>query len=141
MLRLQGGGDISVVDKPSRLPHAAHTMEFKSSSDGFITAMQCEHIGTASLVLGGGRSKKEDAIDHAVGLVLHKKVGDAVKKGDSLCTVHYNVSSAESDDRLAQAIQILENSYQFNSARPDSTPPLVHQVVGGEFRSSTTTSQ
>ncbi|MCU1310203.1 MAG: thymidine phosphorylase [Candidatus Angelobacter sp.] len=133
ILRLQGGGDISVVDKPSRLPHAAHTTEFKSSSDGFITAMQCEQIGIASLVLGGGRSKKEDTIDHAVGLILHKKVGDAVKNGESLCTIHYNAVS-DSDNRLSQALEILESSYTIAVDRPAINRPLVHQVVGGALR-------
>jgi pyrimidine-nucleoside phosphorylase len=135
LLRLHGGGDISVVDKPSRLPHAEHKQDFKASSDGYISGMQCEHIGTASLVLGGGRQKKEDSIDHAVGLVLHKKVGDAVKKGDALCTIHYNApagASASSDNKLAQAIEILESSYSFQPAKPAAVPPLIQQIIGGE---------
>ena len=131
LLRLHGGGDISVVDKPSRLPHTTHTMEFKSSGDGFISAMQCEQIGIASLLLGGGRSKKEDPIDHAVGLVLRKKVGDAVKKGDSLCTVHYNAVS-DSDNRLASAIEVLQKSYEFSAVPPKEIPALVQQVIGGD---------
>lgn len=130
LIRLHGGGDISVVDKPSRLPHADHKMEFKSPADGYITAMQCEHVGTASLVLGGGRSKKEDLIDHAVGLVLHKKVGDAVKKGDALCTIHYN-APATSDNKLQQAVEILEQSYTFQPTPPAAVPPLIQQVIGG----------
>jgi thymidine phosphorylase len=135
LLRLHGGGDISVVDKPSRLPHAEHKQDFKASSDGYISGMQCEHIGTASLVLGGGRQKKEDSIDHAVGLVLHKKVGDPVKKGDALCTIHYNApagAGASSDNKLAQAFEILESSYTFQPTKPVAVPPLIQQVIGGE---------
>src|SRR3954470_655501 len=113
LIRLHGGGDISVVDKPSRLPHAEHKQDFKSPGDGYISGMQCEHIGTASLVLGGGRQKKEDAIDHAVGLVLHKKVGDPVKKGDALCTIHYNAGAA-SDSKLQQAVEILSRATAFH---------------------------
>jgi len=131
LIRLHGGGDISVVDKPSRLPHAEHKQDFKSPNDGYISAMQCEQIGIASLVLGGGRSKKEDAVDHAVGLVLHKKVGDAVKKGDALCTIHYN-APASSDNKLAQAVEILETSYTFQPTKPATVPPLIQQVIGGE---------
>ncbi|MCU1286013.1 MAG: thymidine phosphorylase [Acidobacteriales bacterium] len=130
ILRLQGGGDISVVDKPSRLPHSSHTTEFKSTRDGFITAVQCEYVGTASLTLGGGRSKKEDSIDHAVGLVLHKKVGDTVKTGDSICTVHYNAVTPGWEDRLAQALEILNDSYEVGEKPPTSRPPLIHQVIG-----------
>jgi pyrimidine-nucleoside phosphorylase len=133
MLLLQGGGDISVVDKPSRLPHAGHKIEFQSSADGFIAAIQCEHVGTASLVLGGGRNKKEDSLDYSVGLELHKKVADPVKKGDSLCTVHYNAaanSDSKNDERLQQALEILQESYRIAEAPPKSCPPLIHQVVG-----------
>jgi pyrimidine-nucleoside phosphorylase len=131
LCRLHGGGDISVVDKPSRLPHADHKQDFKAPSDGYIAGMQCEHIGTASLVLGGGRQKKEDAVDHAVGLILHKKVGDPVKKGDALCTIHYN-GGPGSENKLAQAVEILESSYTFQPTKPAVVPPLIQQVIGGE---------
>ncbi len=131
LIRLHGGGDISVVDKPSRLPHADHKIDFKSPSDGYISGMQCEQIGVASLVLGGGRQKKEDSIDHAVGLVLHKKVGDAVKKGDALCTVHYN-GGPESENKLANAMEILGTSYSFQPTPPAAVPTLIQQVIGGE---------
>ena len=55
--------------------------------------MQCEQIGTACVILGGGRERKEDSVDPAVGIVLHKKVGDAVAAGEPLCTIHYNSRS------------------------------------------------
>ncbi len=131
LCRLHGGGDISVVDKPSRLPHADHKQDLRSPADGYIAGMQCEHIGTASLVLGGGRQKKEDAVDHAVGLILHKKVGDPVKKGDALCTIHYN-GGPGSENKLAQAVEILESSYTFQPTKPVAVPPLIQQVIGGE---------
>src|SRR5271155_88141 len=71
MCRLHGGGDASVVDKTSRLPSSDHKVEFKAIHDGYIESIQCEAVGIASLVLGGGRNKKDDIIDHSVGLELH----------------------------------------------------------------------
>ena len=128
MLRLQGGGDASVVDKPSRLPHAQNTIDVKSATAGFVAAMQCEQVGIASLMLGGGRSKKEDLIDPAVGIVLQKKVGHEVKIGETLCTIHYN---AHSEPKLAEAMQLLKASYTFVPAAPVSVRPLILGVIGG----------
>jgi pyrimidine-nucleoside phosphorylase len=126
MARLQGGGDASVVDKPSRLPRAQHTTEFTATANGYIGSVHCEQVGIASLVLGGGRSKKEDVIDHAVGLVLHKKVGDPVRAGESICTIHYN-----SDERLPEALTLLRAAYQVTAEPPSQKRRLIHQVIKG----------
>jgi pyrimidine-nucleoside phosphorylase len=123
MLRLQGGGDISVVDKPSRLPRAEHKTEFKAEHAGSIRSVQCEQVGIASLLLGGGRSKKEDVIDHAVGLEIHKKIGDHVAIGDTICTVHYNA-----DDRLSDALGLLRSAYTISNKAAEK-PQLVKRVV------------
>jgi pyrimidine-nucleoside phosphorylase len=124
ILRLQGGGDISVVDKPSRLPRAAHTRELLARSAGYIQRIECEQVGISSLVLGGGRSKKEDEIDHAVGLVLHKKVGDRVLHNEPLCTIHYNAES-----RLPQAIDLLQSAYVIAGTPVRDRRKLVQRVV------------
>jgi pyrimidine-nucleoside phosphorylase len=127
MCRLQGGGDISVVDRPNRLPAAAHCVDFKAHTDGFITSIHCEEVGLASLILGGGRSKKEDVIDHAVGLFLHKKVGDPVRQGEALATVYYNA-----DARLADSLQMLRDAYVIGAQSELKKRPLVHQIIGGK---------
>jgi pyrimidine-nucleoside phosphorylase len=57
---------------------------------GYVASIQCEQLGVACVVLGGGREKKEDKIDPAVGLEFHKRIGDAVERGEPLCTLHYN---------------------------------------------------
>jgi pyrimidine-nucleoside phosphorylase len=134
MLQLQGGGDISVVDKPSRLPRAERTTVVTASHDGFITAVQCEYVGIASLLLGGGRSKKEDVIDHAVGIEIHKKIGDEVSVGETICTVHYN-----SEHRLAEALSLLSRAYTIGAARVEP-PALVKRdiVSDGQGRSAAT---
>jgi pyrimidine-nucleoside phosphorylase len=123
MLRLQGGGDISVVDKPSRLPRAERTVAFTAERGGYVTAVACEQVGTAALLLGGGRSKKEDVIDHAVGLEIQKKIGDAVGVGETICTVHYNA-----DERLADALTLLRDAYTIGATRV-APPKLVRRDI------------
>lgn len=127
MARLQGGGDISVVDRPNRLPVAAHSLDFKAATSGFITSIRCEEVGLASLILGGGRGKKDDVIDHAVGLFVHKKVGDAVDAGEPLATVYYNA-----DTRLPDALKMLRDAYAIGAQPPAAKRPLVHRIIGGK---------
>src|SRR6266567_1552654 len=91
------GGDVGVIDDPRRLAHTRQTLDVTSPADGFIAETQCEQLGVACVVLGGGREKKEDTIDPAVGLEFHKRIGDAVKRGEPLCTLYYNA-----DGRLAE---------------------------------------
>jgi pyrimidine-nucleoside phosphorylase len=120
------GGDAGVIDDPKRLPQARHTSPFLSPSSGFVGAIQCEQVGVASLVLGGGREKKEDVIDPAVGLVLHKKVGDPVREGEPLCTIHYN-----SDARVNDARGLLQQAYHIAERPPATRRPLIHRVISG----------
>jgi len=125
MVRRQGG-DARVVDEPSRLPQSRHKSDVLSPRDGFVTAIQCEQVGVASMMLGGGREKKEDSIDPAVGLVLHKKLGERVARGEPLCTVHYNAEA-----RVAAARQMIDASYQIADQPPAAVPPLVHGFICG----------
>ena len=113
IIQLQGG-DASVIDHPERLPRAANTVEFKADKSGFLTATDCERIGTASVVLGGGREKKEDAVDPGVGLVIHKRIGDTVFAGESLCTVHYNAGT-----RLQEAMEMLRAGFVVSAEQPE----------------------
>src|SRR5438093_1610382 len=86
MVALQGG-DPGAIDDPQRLPQAKYSLDVTSPRAGYVTAIQCESIGTACVILGGGREKKEDSVDPAVGITLHKKVGDQVTAGEPLCTI------------------------------------------------------
>ncbi len=124
MVGLQDG-DAAAIDDPSRLPRAQHKVDLLSPRAGYVTAIQCEQAGTACVILGGGREKKEDSVDPAVGFVLHKKVGDAVFAGEALCTVHYN-----SEARGARAQAILQHSYEISDAPLKSRRPLIHRVIG-----------
>ena len=122
MVELQDG-DTRVIDDPERLPQAQHKADVLSPRRGYVTAIQCEQAGTACVILGGGRERKEDSVDPAVGFVLHKKVGDPVSEGEPLCTVHYN-----SETRGARARTLLQESYEIGDA-PAGRRPLVHRVI------------
>jgi len=121
----QQGGDASVVNDPLRLPRARHTQTVRSKESGFVEHIACERVGIASLVLGGGREKQDDVIDPAVGIVLEKKVGSAVKSGDALCTVHYNA-----DARLQEAVAMLEDSFVIRAQALPPRAPLIREIVG-----------
>ncbi len=123
VVRLQGG-DARVVDDPGRLPRAKQKAQVTARRAGIVTAMRCQQVGVASMRLGGGREKEEDAVDPAVGIVLEKKVGDAVRAGEALCSVHYNVEA-----RLSEAMELLERSFEIGEAAPAGLP-LVRKVIG-----------
>ena len=124
-IRLQGG-DERVVDDPQLLPRAASHADVLSASEGFVTSTNCEQFGTALALLGGGREKKEDRIDHAVGLEFHKRIGDPIEKGEPLATIHYN-----SPAKLAEARTLIGNSYQIGDDAPSEVLPLIRRIIGG----------
>jgi thymidine phosphorylase len=125
MVKLQGG-DVQTIDHPEKLPRAKHSLEVLSTRAGFVSAIDCEAVGTTCVVLGGGREKKEDSFDPGVGIVLHKKVGDAVRADESICTVHYNAESLGE-----RAKDMLLRSYHIADAPPVERRPLVHRVIRG----------
>jgi pyrimidine-nucleoside phosphorylase len=128
MVELQGG-DISTIDDPTRLPGTDHRIDVPSAQAGHVTAIACEQVGTACVVRGGGRERKEDSVDPAVGIVVHKKIGDKVSVGEPLCTIH-----CHSDAQGARARKLLEESYQIAAAPPAHKPSLVHRVIyKGEY--------
>jgi thymidine phosphorylase len=103
-------------------------MEILSPGAGYLVSVQCEQIGTACVILGGGRERKEDAVDPAVGIMLHKKVGERVEAGEPLATIHYN-----SKARVAGAKRLLEKSFTIGESAPVEKRPLIHRVIGGAF--------
>jgi pyrimidine-nucleoside phosphorylase len=122
MVALQGG-DVKVVDDPSRLPKAQGKLEVASPKTGYVTSIQCEAIGKASVLLGGGRESEGDAVDPAVGIVLHKKVAQPVKAGEPLCTIHYN-----SQARLDRVRPLIEQSFEIGDAPPEPRL-IVRQII------------
>ena len=91
--------------------------KFPARQAGYVTAIACEQVGTACVILGGGRERKEDSVDPAVGIVIHKKIGDKVSAGESLCTIH-----CHSDAQAARAKALLKEAIKSQTLRP-RTPP------------------
>lgn len=120
----QQGGDGRVVDDTKRLPRAKGVETIRSARGGYVSRIACEQIGKACVLLGGGREKQEDEIDPAVGIVLEKKVDDAVRAGDPLCHVHYN-----SESRLREALSLIELSLVV-SDDPPQPRPLIRKIIG-----------
>ncbi len=119
------GGDVRSVDDFARLPRAARQQDIQATASGYVSAIECERMGMAGVMLGGGRATKDDAIDAAVGIVLHKKVGEAVSAGEALCTVHYN-----SAERFADARPIIAAAYSIGAQRPQARK-LIQKVIQG----------
>jgi pyrimidine-nucleoside phosphorylase len=95
------GGDVSYIDDPSRFPKAAYIEEVRSPQSGYLSEVQARTVGEAAVTLGAGRAKKSDPVDHAVGFIIHHKVGDKVEAGEPLFTVHANDAAKLSEASLA----------------------------------------
>lgn len=101
------GGDPAVIENPKLMPQAQYQIELPAKENGYVTEMTANEMGIASMLLGGGRQAKTDEIDYAVGLVLHKKIGDPVQKGESLLTIYSNREDIEAiKDLLYDNIKI-----------------------------------
>ena len=111
------GGDEGVTDDPSRLPSASVRLALKAEEQGYVNRMNAEGIGLVCLHLGGGRATKESVIDPAVGVVLEKKVGDAVRPGDVLAVIHASGKAA-----AQTAAEELRRCYTITKEAPDRTP-------------------
>jgi pyrimidine-nucleoside phosphorylase len=121
------GGDPEIVDAPWKLPRSQRVGNIFAPTEGFVTSIECEQVGIASLLLGGGRAKKEDTIDPAVGITLQKKVGDFVHHNDTLCTIHYN------DERnLAEVRELLAGAFHIGEHLPATPRSLIHKVIRGK---------
>lgn len=111
------GGDEKAVFHPETLPQASLVEEIPSPVTGYIEHIVCDEIGICSLMLGGGRETKESTIDLSVGLVLHKKVGDYIVKGESLAAIHANDTT-----RLADTKKRFLEAYSFTQVQPEKKP-------------------
>ena len=117
------GGDPRVCDDTNRLPHAAKRREIRADEKGFLAQARCRAIGEASMLLGAGRDTVADVVDPGVGIVLGRKVGDAVDRGDVLATLHYN-----DEARLDRALIRLNGAFVVSQDRT-VRPPLVLKVI------------
>ncbi|WP_050615634.1 pyrimidine-nucleoside phosphorylase [Bacillus testis] len=116
------GGDASLVDDPSKLPQATYKIELPAKKDGYVKELIADEIGTAAMKLGAGRETKESVIDLAVGLVLNKKIGDTVKAGESLLTIHSNT------EQVDDVKEMLYNSIIISDEHVEA-PTLIHSHI------------
>lgn len=124
LVRAQGG-DVGQVDDPDQLPQAKHVETVPSPRSGYLRAVDARSIGEASVRLGAGRARKGDPIDHAVGIVVHTKVGDRVTAGEPLFTLHAN-----DRDRLDDAREHVLAAHRFSRGKVRRLP-LFYRVVRG----------
>jgi pyrimidine-nucleoside phosphorylase len=117
------GGALKVVDEPDRLPAARLIEAVPSPRTGYLAWLDAREVGLASVDLGAGRARKGDPIDHAVGFIIHHKVGDRVKKGQALFTVHANDAA-----KLAAARERVLAAHRFSRERVKPLP-LFYKVV------------
>jgi len=116
------GGDASIVDEPSKMPQSKYVIELEAKEDGYVSEIVADEVGTAAMLLGAGRATKESVIDLAVGLVLRKKIGDQVKKGESLVTIYSNFEDVnEVKEKLYENIKVSSSKVE--------APILVHEEI------------
>lgn len=117
------GGEVSVVDKPTLLPQAPFVETVAAERSGYLLGIDAREVGETSVELGAGRARKEDPIDHAVGIVIHHKVGDHIGKGEGLFTIHANDLS-----KMVAARKRLLAAHQW-SDHPVEPLPLFYGIV------------
>ena len=108
------GGDKTLAENPALLPEASIKYEVKANFEGYISKMNAEEIGVASVILGAGRETKDSVIDHSAGIVLVKKLGDKVSVGDTLAVLHTNDEKAISaaEEKFLGALSVSENKVE-----------------------------
>jgi pyrimidine-nucleoside phosphorylase len=122
------GGNASFVDHPEKLPQARLQEAILAEQSGFVAQMNALLVAQATLELGAGRAQKTDPIDPAVGVVVHRKVGDRVRAGDLLFTVHAN-----SEEQLARARDILRRAPVFRERSPEPLPAFYDTIASASI--------
>ncbi|EJC3725158.1 pyrimidine-nucleoside phosphorylase [Enterococcus faecium] len=115
------GGDPAIVEHPERILTARYTMELPAKQSGVVSKIVANELGIAAMMLGAGRKTKEEDIDHAVGLELHKKIGDTVTKGESLLTIYSN------DEEITSVIELLYKNIEIGESA--MKPTLIHDII------------
>ena len=118
------GGDAAVLDQPQKLYEKAQVYELTAPQDGWVERMDAERCGRASMLLGAGRETKDSVIDPAAGIVLCRKTGEAVQKGQTLAWLYTN-----RPDQLEQARRTLLESYVFSAKKPAEIPLIYDRIL------------
>ncbi len=122
MVKAQGG-DVSVIDNTDKFPKAKLKRDFFAPLDGYITSVDTEGYGAAALLLGAGRNKKDDAVDSTAGIILHKKTGDYVSKGEVIASLYANNESL-----FEKSLEKLTASTFITDKKAEKTP-LIYETV------------
>lgn len=117
-------GDSSVILDPGEFAEAPYSFEVKSDQSGYVSHMDTEQCGIASMVLGAGRETKDSIIDYTAGMILRKKTGDYVEKGDTLAVLF-----ASSEGLFPKAEAILKTAYSFSLEKPAEKPLVFAKVT------------
>ena len=117
------GGDERAVDDISLLPTAKYEYEIKADTDGYVSSIACSEVGTASLLLGGGRLTKEDEIDLATGIIMKKKKGMPVKAGETLAVMYYN-----NEEKKEAAAGRLKAAFTISSEKPETNDIILGRI-------------
>lgn len=115
------GGDISVLE--NSLPENVQTYSLCAEMDGYISRMDTEALGKASMMLGAGRLTKEDSIDYSAGIILKKKTGDAVKKDECIAVLY-----TTNPQKYPSAISVLQEAYTYSETAPKSRPIVLARM-------------
>ena len=116
------GGDTSQIENPELLPTASSVIPVTATEAGYVEKIDALSIGIAAMKLGAGRATKEDTIDMGVGVVLNKKVGEAINQGDVLAYVHTNQADSQ------EAIEYIKKAYEISSS-PVCSPTLIYDII------------
>ena len=117
------GGDPRAVDDPSLLPGPRRRVVLKAPASGFVRSLAARPVGHATMLLGAGRARMDSPVDHAVGVILHKKTGDALRIDEPLCTLLVN-----SESQLQEATSLILDAYQI-AAEPTAPQPLLVERI------------
>ncbi len=117
------GGDPAVIEAYDRLPTASADYAITTPRAGYVSRIDAEGVGTAAMLLGAGRERLDSTIDHGVGIVVERKVGEQLQSGDTLCTLYYN-----DEARLEEAVQTVEDAFHISSAAPELRP-LIYEMI------------
>ena len=119
------GGNGNLVDDYTLLPQAKNVRVVLAKETGYVARIEAEEVGKAAMVLGAGRETKEDNINHAVGIILSKKIGDYVETGDVIATLYY-----DGDEKLESSLELLNGAYKYSPNKVEASPVVkeIHSV-------------
>ena len=123
MVKAQGG-DVSVIEDNSKFESSKVAKGLAAAQEGYIYSMDTEKCGIASMILGAGREKKEDTIDYSAGVIIHKKIGDYVKRGDLIASLY-----SSSEEKCINSSRLLGEAIKISSAEPVVKPIVLARVT------------